>query len=292
MGAALFLSGCRAANTNNKEPEAPKDGPTAALFSSLAQIWTPAGGPVDITVGESADRGFASSSAILVDEGSGHAHINTELLISSRPGLVIGTADYPCQAEAVDLCSRAGIRAKTCRVESLEDYLSVLREFCALTGHPENYETYGTAVEQACGEVLKNSRENSAYGTVRYLFLRAGSTARSTKIKTAADVFACGMADELGGINVAGTELGADQLSLEEILRLDPDVILVSPMGSEEASVHFAESLFAKDGWAQLSAVKEGRVYYLDKELFHYKPNQRWAESYRVLSEILYGERP
>ena len=39
-----------------------------------------------------------------------------------------------------------------------------------------------------------------------------------------------------------------------------------------------------------LRAVQDGRVYMLDKALFHYKPNERWAESYETLADILYTE--
>ena len=43
-------------------------------------------------------------------------------------------------------------------------------------------------------------------------------------------------------------------------------------------------------GWRDLEAVKNGRCTYLSKDLFHYKPNARWAEAYRVLAGLLYPE--
>ena len=36
------------------------------------------------------------------------------------------------------------------------------------------------------------------------------------------------------------------------------------------------------------TAVQEGRVYVLPRDLFHYKPNARWAESYAYLYELLF----
>ena len=41
--------------------------------------------------------------------------------------------------------------------------------------------------------------------------------------------------------------------------------------------------------WQELSAVKEGRYYYLSKELSQYKPNSAWYDAYLELWEILYG---
>ena len=39
-----------------------------------------------------------------------------------------------------------------------------------------------------------------------------------------------------------------------------------------------------------LSAVKNGKVYYLEKSLFHNKPNSRFAEAYKVLAQYLYPD--
>lgn len=36
--------------------------------------------------------------------------------------------------------------------------------------------------------------------------------------------------------------------------------------------------------------MKEDRYIVLPKDLFHYKPNNRWGESYQYLGEILYPE--
>ena len=41
--------------------------------------------------------------------------------------------------------------------------------------------------------------------------------------------------------------------------------------------------------WSQLSAVKNDRVYIMDKNLYSLKPNHRWGEAYELLEEILNG---
>ena len=43
--------------------------------------------------------------------------------------------------------------------------------------------------------------------------------------------------------------------------------------------------------WNSLDAIKNNKLFYLDKELFHLKPNKRWGESYEVLSNYLSGEK-
>jgi iron complex transport system substrate-binding protein len=80
-----------------------------------------------------------------------------------------------------------------------------------------------------------------------------------------------------------------DELSMEIILKDDPEYIFIVTMGdSEEALNAFDQQMAESPAWSELTAVKEGHCYVLPKELFHFKPNARWAESYAWLSEILY----
>ncbi|MBG0765459.1 MAG: ABC transporter substrate-binding protein, partial [Tissierellales bacterium] len=46
----------------------------------------------------------------------------------------------------------------------------------------------------------------------------------------------------------------------------------------------------SNDAWNSLTAVKEGRVYYLPKDLYLYKPNARYPEAFKGLAEIVYPE--
>ena len=85
-----------------------------------------------------------------------------------------------------------------------------------------------------------------------------------------------------------------EDLSMEEILAEDPDFIFVTVMGSstEKALNALAEGIQQNPAWQSLSAVQNGRYVILPGELFHYKPNKRWGESYEYLADILYPEIP
>lgn len=264
----------------------------AVLFSSYADIWVTAGGSVDITVGESVERGFADKSAVLVDGGAGHSTIDMETLIASKPDIVIGTADFECQAEAVRFCRSAGIPAAAFRVESFADYLAVLKICCDLTGKQENYELYGTKIASEIAAIKSKVAEYaSSREKIPVLFVRAGSSARSTKAKTAEDNYVCAMLDELYIQNIADkAQVLKGELSLEAIIEDQPQYLFITTMGNEEAAKEYMDSLLRSDGWKQLECVRTGKYAYLPKELFHFKPNSRWAESYRHLAKLLYPE--
>jgi iron complex transport system substrate-binding protein len=99
------------------------------------------------------------------------------------------------------------------------------------------------------------------------------------------------MLGELGAHNIADdAPVLLDGLSLEEIILRDPDYIFLTTMGNEAAAKAYIEELFSQDGWKELDAVKNNCYAFLPKELFHFKPNARWAEAYELLAKLLYPE--
>ena len=78
-------------------------------------------------------------------------------------------------------------------------------------------------------------------------------------------------------------------LSLETIVTEDPDYIFVLTMGDESAAMSYLDSYIESNpAFASLSAVKNGNLEILPKELFHYKPNNKWDKSYEYLAKIIY----
>ncbi len=266
-----------------------KPNTVAVLFSSYSEIWTLAGGRVNITVGESVERGFASENTLLVDTGAGKT-VDCERLLEASPDLVIGSADIAAQAKLKETLATCGIPIALFRVDTFSQYLYMLKICTDITRNSSAYTLYGTDVEKRImalkkrvGELKSESKE--------ILFIRAGSKFSSTKAKSADDNFVCKMLNELSAKNIADeATMLLDGISVEEILLRDPDYIFLSAMGSEEAAKSYIDELFKTDGWRELSAVKEKNYTFLDKNLFHFKPNARWDEAYTLLAELLYPE--
>lgn len=298
----LLLAGCAPIRDSGETPEmvcftddtgaeiqvSPKPERVAVLLSSLADLWTTAGGEVAITVGESVQRGFAEETVILVDDGAGKT-VDLEALIAAEPDFVLYASDIAGQLACAQTLKDAGIPAAGFAVETFEDYLALLDICTRILDTSDRYLTYGRDVQTEVEELIAaaQARENPP----DILFVRAGSTAKVTKAKTAENHFVCVMLKELGTYNIAeAAPVLLDGLSIEEILLADPDVILFTTMGDESAGAAYMESLMNDTVWQSLSAVRQGKVYQLPKELFQYKPNARWAEAYRYLIELLYGE--
>lgn len=265
----------------------------AVLFSSYAEIWKLAGGDIAITVADSVKRGFADDTAALVDDGPGLT-INTELLVAEEPDFVIASADMAAQVEVCERLEKAGVPCAAFTEETVADYVSMLKIFTDITGNPEAYDAYGTQLQNRVDKAIADARERAeqAGEPVSVLFIRAGSGDSSTKAKTAKDHFVGIMLNELGAVNIAD-EAGAlsERLSLEHILIQQPDVILIVPQGDEDAAKAYMNSVLQQSGWRDLTSVKNHRVTYLPKSLFHYKPNEHWDEAYTYLTDLLYPEK-
>lgn len=260
---------------------------TAVLFSSLAECWIEAGGEVYVTVGESVERGLVKEETELVDKGAGKT-VDTEKLISLEPDFVICSADIASHRDVASALKKAKIPVAMLRMDTFEDYLTILRTLTKITGKTENYEQFGENAKSEIEQIISGGkRENNP----KILFVRSGSSYSSAKAKKADDNFAAKILEDFGCINIADkAEVLLDNLSAEVILKENPQYIFVSVMGDYDNSKAYMQELLAKKEYASLDAVKNGRVYFLPKEMFQYKPCGRWAESYRYISSILNNE--
>lgn len=75
----------------------------------------------------------------------------------------------------------------------------------------------------------------------------------------------------------------------EELLALDPDVILLTAHGLPDLAMQmFAEEFSTNDIWKHFRAVQEGKVYQLDYTLFGMSCTFDWPKALDTLREILY----
>ena len=256
----------------------------AVLFSSFADIWLTAGGRVDITVGESVERGLVPDGTPLVDDGAGKT-INSELLLSYAPDFVIGSADLEGQIQTVEFLRRQGVPAAVFHVETFGDYLEMLKICTDITGDAEAYKDNGTEVAEDI-DAIKKKAEGKSAGSVAVLTTYSGGTrvqASSTQTGT--------MLAELGASNITDADKSLlSDYSLESLVKADPDFIFLLPMGdsSEAAQKALKDQTTANPAWKELTAVKEGRVITLNPKLFLYKPNDNWDDAYEELYEALY----
>ncbi|WRS26334.1 ABC transporter substrate-binding protein [Oscillospiraceae bacterium MB08-C2-2] len=258
----------------------------AAVMGSFAQVWLLAGGELAAVTRDVFQEGILPETAEVIDLGTMKAP-SVETMLAQGIDFVILSAKLEEHVALREQLEQAGIPSAYFAVEVFEDYLDMLKICTQITGKPELYEENGTAV-QAQIDAAKTMQEGKEPPTV--LFIRAFSTGAKAK---GSDNMTGAMLRDMGCINIADREGSLlEDLSMEVIIREDPDFIFVVTMGesSEKAIQSLEQSVMSNPAWSQLSAVKNGRYVVLPKELFHLKPNNRWGESYEMLGQLLYGD--
>lgn len=262
-------------------PDAPK---VVSLYGSYAEAWMLAGGELIGTTEDAVEeRGLDLGSDVSIVGTVKEP--NTEEIIALDPDLVILSADITAQEDIRDVLENAGLSCAYFRVDTFEDYDAMMRQFCAVTGRDDLYEENVTKPAEQIEAVKMKAKASSNLPSV--LLIRAFST--GIKAKTD-DELAGVILKELGARNIADEHPSMlEDLSMEEVIQSDPDFIFVTTMGSEKKALAFLDSLISENpAWTELSAVKDGNYIILPKDLFHYKPNNRWGESYEYLAKILY----
>ena len=257
-----------------------------AAYGSFAEAWLLAGGElcgVTQDALEQRDLGLPEDITVVgtVKEP------NAEEIIALEPDLVLLASDITAQADIRDVLENAGLACAFFQVDTFADYAFMMEQLCAITGREDLYEENVTQV----GQQIEEAQANAALSSTRpnVLLIRAFST--GIKAKTD-DELAGAILKDLGAHNIADDHPSMlEDLSLEEVIAADPDYIFVTTMGDEQKALDYLNGLIQQNpAWSELSAVKEDRYIVLPKDLFHYKPNNRWGESYQYLGEILYPQ--
>lgn len=257
---------------------------TAVLSGSLAEIWQLAGGDIYGVTSDAFDRPNLSLSEDVRNYGGVHS-ISTENIIGDGVDFAIISGSVADQSKLADVLEPAGVTTACFDVEDFDDYLSVLKIFTDITGHEELYEKNGENVRDKCESIIS---ECEGKGSPKVLLLRAYSTGVKAR---GSDNMTGHMLSQLGCVNIADSDSSVlEELSLEAIVRNDPEYVFVTVMGEDEeaAKEQYEAVLGSNKAWQGISAVENGKVYFLPKDMFHYKPNERWAEAYQYLEDILY----
>ncbi|WP_300809349.1 ABC transporter substrate-binding protein [uncultured Acetatifactor sp.] len=257
----------------------------ATLLGSYADMWILAGGDVCAAP----DDAFVDLDLPLGEDTVNLGEtkrLSLELLLSADPDFVLASTNTSQHLEWQSSLEGAGITVAYFDVSCFDDYLRVLKTCTDITGQPERYTQYGTDIQKEINEILSRNAGKSA-PTV--LSMRASAT--SIRAKGNGGNVLGEMLESFGCVNIADTDDSLlESLSLESIMLMDPDLILIVQSGDDiEGTQENIENMFRENPlWNELGAVKNGQVHVLDKHLYNLKPNARWAEAYEELERLLY----
>lgn len=202
--------------------------------------------------------------------------VNLEKIVALRPDLVLATSLTDPRAK--EKLKNLGIRIIT---------FSAAKNFSEICGQFLELGKIVGKEEQAAEIVtLARSRVDSIREKIRGLkspkvFIQVGA---KPLVAATGDSFINDFIEFAGGINIA-REAGAGLYSREEVIRRNPDVIIIVTMGIEGEE--------EKEAWAKygsLNAVKNGRIYIIDSYRLCSPTPVSFAESLEEIARILHPQ--
>lgn len=262
------------------------------LQASLASVWKLAGGSYVGISNDYESYGLTLDDAEIIGSTKSPS---LEKIVSLSPDLVIYSSKITGQQAAADVLNNMKIKTFSAEINDFEDYLLCLNKFTSLTGREDLYKLNGLDVQANINNIISKVPTGDKTSV---LFVRCKSSGLDI---IGRDNIACDMLENLNTTNIAKNEIDSIvkidsanlNTSMEFVIKSDPQFIFFVYMGAQDVSVteKFISSTLEEDAWKNLTAVKTKNYFVLDSKLFHYKPNERWAESYQVLFDILYGEK-
>ena len=261
----------------------------ACLIASFADVWCLAGGAEQIVA--ATDATWTYYNLPLRDDVvhlGAAKELNLEQLLACEPDLVLASCGTDRNIALEETFDKMGLNAAYFSVNSFDDYLRMLKVCTQITGKTDNYETYGTSVQTQVENALL--RVDGSQPSV--LYIRA--TGSSCKVKNSEGSVLGEMLAALDCENIADRDNSLlEQLSMEAILLADPDHIFVVLQSADPADAQevLENTLLRNPAWTSLTAVREGRYYVMDPNLYNLKPNAQWGKAYEQLADILYPTR-
>ena len=271
----------------------------AILYGSLTCLWYEAGGVAQLAIGGSSNttlyneqigRDIAEDEGVtVVSDSNAGSKWDVEAIIAHNPDLIVCSMGMTGYETIGATAEAANIPVIAIQYDHVQDYLKWFKVFCNLTGHPELWEEVANATAEKIIEVVSKvptdveAPKVAALGVVSGTLRAYGTTAAMGTIL-----------DELGGTNVFddGTApFESVDIDLEQLYAMNPEIIVINQRAAAgESKAQLEELVGGNPVWEDLDAVKNGKVYWLEKGLFHNKPNHRYQEAYLVMAQILYPD--
>jgi ABC-type Fe3+-hydroxamate transport system substrate-binding protein len=218
---------------------------------------------------------FPDAARAVPDMGAGMGP-NIELVIGQRPDLVILYASES-NRRAAQQFRAAGIPTLTYRTDRVEDLHRVIPVIARAIGADTIGRIVSDSVRASVASVRALPRPDRAPRAFWHIW--------ETPLMTiGGGSYLSELLEVAGATNVfADLELPSPQVSLEEVARRDPDVVLAGP--------NSAARIRTSPAWQSVRAVREGRVVVIDT-LIVGRPGVRVGETARFLRRVLVDSLP
>lgn len=206
---------------------------------------------------------------------------NVEAILAINPDIVF--AGNKLQADAIAQLKEVDLSVAAVEATSYEEIFSSIKLVGDLTSTSEKAEEIVALMKEKEAEVVAKAQEYEGDAITAYYVLSAGEYGNWTSGPGSLinDMFAMLNVDVITDIEPSAPWM---DFSLETLIAADPDILIVSSMAFVTI-----EDLCAMEGYKELTACKEGRVYMVDATVTE-RPSVRIVEGLEEIYNAIYGK--
>ena len=227
----------------------------------------------------------------IVQEGLAVYRVDAAQLEALRPDVIITQSQ--CEVCAVStrdveaaVCQIIGSRPQIVSLEpnSLDDIWRDIARVAAALGVPERGRALTAELQARLEAVAARARTAAARPSVACIEWVEPLMAAGNWMPTLVEL--------AGGTNLFGTAgKHSPWMTFDELCARDPELIIILPCGYDIARAsQDLPYLTARPRWAELRAVRGGRVYVADGNQYFNRPGPRVVDSLEILAELVHPE--
>jgi len=202
---------------------------------------------------------------------------NLEAIMGLKPDLVVGNHNF-IRPDALAKLEQLQVPVFLLSPNSVDDILAHISTVGRIVGH----EKEARGVVQGLRDRLNDLRRRMGSVKRVRVFYVVNS---EPLISVGSGSFIHQMLELAGGENIVGrTSTAYPKVSLEEVLRRDPEVLLF-PVGTSEGIPEAEQQQWRK--WTSLSAVSQNRLYQVKGEFVN-RPGPRVIEGIEILAQLFH----
>ena len=221
---------------------------------------------------------YPSEAELLPRVGS-YVRLDIEKIVALKPDLCLATKDGNPK-HIVDKIVSLGIPVYVINPQNLQQIMDTITRLGSLLHAEQTAAALVSDMEKRIGQV--QARVKNMPDRPRVFFQIDAEPLFSAGTNT----FIHELIELAGGINTTAGEVSYPRYSWEDIIVLQPEIVLISSMAGGLAPEYLLNSW---KKWNLLSAVKNDQVFVVDAELFD-RPTPRLINGLEVIAAIIHPE--
>jgi len=208
-----------------------------------------------------------------------YIHLNVEQIISLSPDLVIGTVDGN-ERYILDLLEQAHIKVFFVNPRDVRQTIATISTVGLVCGVPEKARQLSGDLTLRVNRVVEVTSPRKKPLVFLQIHIQPIMTVSKNTVHHDLILLA-------GGDNMTADEpVTYPRISLEEVIRRKPEVILVSSM---EREGRFEKARQDWLQWTSIPAVQKGKVHLIDSDLID-RPSPRVVDGLEIMAKLLHPE--